>query len=289
MAVAVQQMYPVAHLPLILGVLRRLEVATVIDRLLPPHPAHVISCGRGVEALVLAILDGDHALYKVGQRLEERGMLALLQPELTRASLHDDRLGHILDALFVANLNKVFSAIALKALEVYAIPTPWLPQDTTTMALYGAYEDVPKTVGAPRPAYGHSKDGRDDLKQVLLSLGVSGDGGLPLRVGLRDGNCSDSVETPLAIEECLALGLESMRGIVADSKAYSRRTLGLCLERGVGLVTLVPRTCAVRQELEAWGQQQPPFPLLIEKLGRTKDEAPRRWHGQSVLRQVEVE
>ncbi len=140
-------------------------------------------------------------------------------------------------------------------------------------------------MGAPRPAYGHSKDGRDDLKQVLLSLGVSGDGGLPLRVG----NRSDSVDPPLAIEECLALGLESMRGIVADSKAYSRRTLGLCLERGVGLVTLVPRPCAVRQELEAWGQQQPTFPLLIEKLGRTKDEAPRRWHGQSVLRQVEVE
>ena len=289
MTVAVQQIYSVAHLPLILGVLRRLEVATVIDRLLPPHPAHVLSCGHGVEAWVLAILDGDHALYKVGQRLEERGMLALLQPGLTRASLHDYRLGHMLDALFAANLNKVFSALALKALEVYGIRTPWLHQDTTTIALYGAYEGVPKTVGAPRPAYGHSKDGRDDLKQVLLSLGVSGDGGLPLRVGLRDGNRSDSVETPLAIEECLALGLESMRGIVADSKAYSRRTLGLCLERGVGLVTLVPRTCAVRQELEAWGQQQPTFPLLIEKLGRTKDEAPRRWHGQSVLRQVEVE
>jgi len=65
--------------------------------------------------------------------------------------------------------------------------------------------------------------------------------------------------------------------------------LGLCLEKGIGFVTLVPRTCAVRQELEAWGQQQPALPLLGEKPGRTTDEAPRRWHGQSVLRQVEVE
>jgi hypothetical protein len=31
------------------------------------------------------------------------------------------------------------------------------------------------------------------------------------------------------------------------------------------------------------------LPLLVEKPGRTKDEAPRRWHGQSVIRQVEVE
>jgi transposase len=172
---------------------------------------------------------------------------------------------------------------------VYAIPPPWLHQDTTTIALYGAYADEPQTPGAPRPAYGHSKDGREDLKQVLLSLGVSGDGGIPLRVGLRDGNLSDSVETPVAIAECLALGLEGVRGIVADSKAYSRRTLGLCLERGIDFVTLVPRTCAVRQELEAWGQHQSALPLLVEKPGRTKDEAPRRWHGQSVLRQVEVE
>jgi transposase len=139
MAIAVQQMYPIAHVPLVLGVLRRLEVATVIDR--------------------------------------------------------------------------------LKALAVYAIPTPWLPQDTTTMALSGAYADEPKTVGAPRPAYGHSTDGRADLKQGLLSLGVSGAGGLPLRLGGRDGNRNDRVEPPLAIEECLALGVEGGRGIVADSTA----------------------------------------------------------------------
>ena len=152
MAMTVQQMHPVAHLPLVLGVLRRLEVATVIDRLIPPHPAHGLSCGRGVEALVRAILEGHHALYKVGQRLEERGMLTLLQPGLTRAALNDYRLGHILDAVFAANLNTVFGAVALQALEVYAIPTPWLHQDTTTIALYGASADEPQTPGAPRPA-----------------------------------------------------------------------------------------------------------------------------------------
>src|SRR2546427_8937286 len=289
MATTIQQMHPVAHLPLVLGVLRRLEVATIIDRLIPPHPAHELSCGRGVEALVLAILDGHHALYKVGRRLEERGMLTLLQPGLTRIALNDYRLGHILEALFAANLNKVYGAIALKALEVYALPRPWLHQDTTIIALHGAYADEPKSPEAPHPASGHSKDGRDDLKQVLLSLGVSGDGSIPLRLGRRDGKRSDSVETPVAIEECLALGLEGVRGIVADSKAYSRRTLGVCLEHKIDLVTLVPRTCAVRQELEAWGRQQPTLPLLVENPGRTQDEAPRRWHGHSVLRQVAVE
>jgi transposase len=221
MAVAIQQISPVTHLPLVLGVVRKLNVAALIDTLCPPHPAHVLSCGRGVETLLLAILDGHHALYKVGARLEERGMVPLLQPRLTRASLHDYRLGQILDALFAAHLNRVFGVIPLNALEVYALSTPWLHQDTTTITLYGAYEEEARLGEGPvppRPAYGHSKDGRDDLKQVLLSLGVSSDG-LPLRLGGRDGNTSDSTETPVAIEECLALGLDGVRGIVADSKA----------------------------------------------------------------------
>ena len=291
MAVAIHHISPVAHLPLVLGVIRKLNVAALIDTFCPPHPAHILSSGRGVEALLLAILDGHHALYKVGARLEDRGMLPLLQPGLTRASLHDDRLGQILDALFAAQLNRVFGAIALHALEVYALSTPWLHQDTTTITLYGAYEEEAHPVEGlvpPRPAYGHSKDGHDDLKQVLLSLGVSSDG-LPLRMGVRDGNTSDSTETPVAIEECLALGLDGIRGIVADSKAYCKRTLGLCLEKQVGLITLVPRTCAVRQELETWGQQHGALPLLLEKPGRTRQEPPRRWYGQSVVRRVPVE
>jgi hypothetical protein len=138
MAIAMHQMRPVAHLPLVLGVIRKLNVAALIDTFCPPHPAHVLSCGRGVEALVLALLDGHHALYKVGTRLEERGMLPLLQDNLGRASLHDDRLGQMLDALFAANLNRVFGAIALNALEVYALSAPWLHQETTTITLYGA-------------------------------------------------------------------------------------------------------------------------------------------------------
>ena len=108
-------------------------------------------------------------------------------------------------------------------------------------------------------------------------------------MGVRDGNTSDSTETPVAIEECLALGLDGVRGIVADSKAYCQRTLGLCLEKGVGLITLVPHTCAVRQELEAWGQQHGALPLLLEKPGRMRQEPPRRWYGQSVIRSVAVE
>ena len=108
-------------------------------------------------------------------------------------------------------------------------------------------------------------------------------------MGLCDGNTSDSVDVRQAIQDSLALGLAGVKGIVADSKAYSQRTLGLCVEQQVGLVTLVPRTCAIRQEVEAWGQQQRSLPLLLEKPGRRRQDTPRRWYGRSVTRPVEVE
>ena len=92
MAVTVDRVAPVAHLPLVLGVLRKLEIATLIVSMMPPHPDQVVSAGRAVEALVVSILDGHHALYKVGRRLDKRGMLPLLQPGLAPESLHDSRL-----------------------------------------------------------------------------------------------------------------------------------------------------------------------------------------------------
>ena len=66
MAVSMQQSSPVAHWPVVLGVICKRNVASLIDTLCPPHPAPVLSCGHGVEALLLAILAGHHALYKVG-------------------------------------------------------------------------------------------------------------------------------------------------------------------------------------------------------------------------------
>ena len=85
------------------------------------------------------------------------------------------------------------------------------------------------------------------------------------------------------------MGLAGFTGIVADSKAYSQRTLGLCLEQQVGLVTLVPRTCGIRQEVEAWGQKQSSLPLLVDKPARRRRDTPRRWYGRSLTRKVEVE
>jgi hypothetical protein len=235
MAVARHQSSPVAPFPLVLGGVRKLNGAVLIETCGPAHPGQMLSCGRGVEARLLAIVDGHHALYKGGTRLGERGMVPLLQPGLKRTALQAYRLGQIRATLVAAPLQQVLGAVALRALAVDAVPTPWRHQETTTLTRYGASEaarragrqdlHTPAEPIPPRPASGHRQDGHAALTPVLLRLGVSRDG-LPLRLGRRDGTTRDSPETPVAIADDLALGLEGVRGLVADRKADCQRTRG---------------------------------------------------------------
>ena len=87
----------------------------MIESLMTPHPAQVLATGRGVEALGLAMLAGEHARDKVGQRLDERGLLARLPPGRTRAALPASRCGPLLEALWAAPLPQVLRASARKA------------------------------------------------------------------------------------------------------------------------------------------------------------------------------
>ena len=155
MALTMQQSRPVAHGPVGLGVVRQRNVAALLDTCGPPHPAPILACGRGVEALLLALRAGHPALSKVGARLEDRGLCPLRQPGRARASLHDDRLGPRRAALLAAPLNRVWGGRARHALEGSALSPPWRPQETTTRPLYGAYEAAARPGAGlvpPRPA-----------------------------------------------------------------------------------------------------------------------------------------
>ena len=284
MALPVPPRPPVAPWPCVLGVVRRLEVATVIDRLLPPHPAHQLSGGRGVEARGRAILDGPHARAQVGQRLDERGLVTLLQSGRTRAALKASRLGPSLEALWAATLPQGESAVALTALAGEASATPWWPQDTTPLALSGADADAPTPPGAPRPASGQSQDGRAARQPGRRRRGGSGAGGGPGRLGRRAGHRRARGEPPVAMAAGLAGGGAGGRGLVAARKAERRRPVGGWLAQGRGVLPCVPRPGAVRQARAAWGQQPPVVPRFVEPPGRTQDEGPRRGHGHRGLR-----
>ena len=138
MAVPMPHSRPVAHWPLVLGGGRTRKVAPLLAPVCPPPPAPVLAGGRGVEARLLAMRDGPPALSKGGARVAERGLVSLLQPGLTRASLHAERLGPRRAALLAAHRTRVCGALARHALAVSAMAPPWLPPETTTRTRSGA-------------------------------------------------------------------------------------------------------------------------------------------------------
>ena len=109
---------PVAHLPVVRGVVRQRNVAALLETFCPPPPAPVLACGRGVAALVLALRDGPHALSQVGARLEDRGRFPLRQPGRPRAARPASRRGQRRAALWAAHRHRVGGASALTALAV---------------------------------------------------------------------------------------------------------------------------------------------------------------------------
>ncbi len=71
-----------------------------------------------------------------------------------------------------------------------------LHNDSTTVTLTGQYVDAKreKTLGdlaIPAITWGHNKDHRSDLKQLLYILTVTDDGGVPIYFHAASGNVAD--------------------------------------------------------------------------------------------------
>ena len=82
-------------------------------------------------------------------------------------------------------------------------------------------EPVPITI-----TKGYSRDHRPDLKQFIIDLIVSGDGGIPLFLRLADGNEQDKgVFGEIPVEYQSIIDFETM--IVVDSTLYTAKNLQL--------------------------------------------------------------
>jgi hypothetical protein len=75
------------HLPLVGAMLRELAVQDTLDTLMPPHDRKAVTVGECVEALVLTILTGEHALSRVAATLAGYDLEVILQRPLDAAHL----------------------------------------------------------------------------------------------------------------------------------------------------------------------------------------------------------
>jgi transposase len=78
-------------------------------------------------------------------------------------------------------------SVALSVCQQEGIDLRFSSLDTTSFSLTGEYEPDSDEHGV-LVTYGYSKDHRPDLKQVILELMVSQDGGVPFMSKSHDGN-----------------------------------------------------------------------------------------------------
>jgi transposase len=269
------------HLPLVGAMLRELAVKETLEALIPPHERNAVTVGECIEALVLVILTGEHALSRVAETLAGYDLGVIFQRPMDAAHFHDNRLGRALDALWGAGLDRIYGAVISQAIQRYALDLARLHTDATSLKLYGAYERGADEEG-PLVTFGYSRDHRPDLKQLLFGLTVTAEG-VPVWGHVTDGNQSDSTEHRFHITQ-LRQHLPDVGEplLVADSKFFAGETIALAAAHRFRFVTLVPQTVGLRQVVvEAPDLRE--LPLLWEQPGRRRGE-PEQYRGASVIR-----
>lgn len=226
------------------------------------------SPGERILAMVLDILTGKSPLYRVQDRLAETDVPLLLGRGRTAADFSDDALGRALDKFFRAGPAAVFTAVAAQAYAREAIELRTGHWDSTSRSLQGAYpaaeeDEDPSDPANPSPPHavprrGHSKDHRPDLKQVLLTVFVNGEG--VLRFGsVASGNTSDKTLNRRMIEELVAaFSPQELQDLiyVADSSLVTGPNLAGLRQAQIRFISRCPSTFAVAQAAKdtAWAQ-----------------------------------
>jgi transposase len=225
------------HLGIVAGIVDDAGLVQEIDRRLGVHPQEHLSCGQAVKAMILNGLGFLSApLYLFGEFFSGKATEHLIGPGVRPEHLNDDRLGRVLDKLFEAGLTEVFVGVASRAAERFGVPmaTSSIYLDATSFHLHGRYEtaaaddddddDDEREPEEIRLTYGYSRDQRPDLKQFVVDLMSTGDGGIPLFLRVADGNESDQAVFADLIKDFRArLNLDVL--FVADAALYGAENL----------------------------------------------------------------
>lgn len=162
----------------------------------------------------------------------------------------------MLDRLFDADRASLITEVVLSAVREFNLELHQLHNDSTTVTFSGAYQDA---TGAARGGkatlkvtYGHNKDHRPDLKQLLCVLTVSADGAVPIAFRVEDGNTTDDVTHIPTWDELAALVGRNDFLYVADAKLANRAAMDHINTRGGRFVTVLPRTRREDRAFRDW-------------------------------------
>lgn len=258
------------HLGLIAGLIDEIGIVQKINELVGEQPGEIVSPGLVVKAMIINGLGMVSApLYLFSKFFEGKAVEHLLGTGIQASHLNDDRLGRVLDKLYLTGITEIFTTIALSAAQKFEINTDTSHLDSSSFHLHGKYEKELPLVSfssretdsnqldnssinhqtSPIPieiTYGYSRDHRPDLKQFILDLICSGDGDVPLFLRVASGNESDnSIFASICQDFKNKLNLDSL--MVADSALYTAPNLEMLTN--LRWLTRVPLSLKQAQQL----------------------------------------
>ena len=240
--------YQVGALPILNDLLRRMQLEEFLRAALPPEDRRTkLSPTKALLVLLRNVLVSREPIYGVGEWAARHAPNMLgLQPREIRL-LNDDRVGRALDRLFLVDVPSLVLAIVGHVVKRFRVRLDELHNDSTTITFYGAYLNAAQErryLGRPTLAvtFGHNKDHRPDLKQLLYILTVSRDGGVPVHFRVQSGNTTDDQTHRETWELLRQLTGRADFLYVADSKLATTENMKYLAGQGGRFVSVLPRT-----------------------------------------------
>lgn len=238
----------IAALPILEHFLSRLRLREFLrDHLPREHGRTRVPTATALLVLLRNLLISREPLYGVGEwaARHEPTLLGLSEPQVF--ALNDDRIGRALDRLFDANIPALVLTVVAHAVREFDVSLDELHNDSTTITFHGDYESAERERtlrGRLRLAvtWGHNKDHRPDLKQLLYILTVTGDGAVPVQFRVESGNATDDHSHQGTWD--LLCQLTGRRDFlyIADCKLATTENMAYLHQRGGRFLTVLPRT-----------------------------------------------
>ena len=239
------------HLGIVAGIVDAIGLVEIINDLLGKEEEEKVSAGQVVKAMILNGLGFvSQPLYMFSKFFESIPCEHLIGEGVRAEYLNDDKVGRVMDKMFLKGLETIFLAVSLNAIQKFKIVTTTSHLDSSSIHVHGEYktplpevifekskiedesdqeESQLKSRQAINITYGYSRDHRPDLKQFLIELICTGDADIPLFFKTASGNKVDSSYFgEIAVEYKNQIQLDSL--IVADCALYTSANLKLMSE-----------------------------------------------------------
>lgn len=211
------------HLGVIAGLIKELGLKELLEQKLGTHQDEKISTGEAIIGMILNGLGFTNSVLSLSPQFFENRPVELLFREGVKAEdFNHYKLGRSLEKCFEYGTEALFSELALEICKKENVDRRFNHLDTTSFSTYGTYENQADDEEV-EINLGYSKDHRPDLKQMVLEMMVTQDGGIPILGKCLSGNSSDSKVFEKRSQELKQqfAASEEIKYLIADSKLYS--------------------------------------------------------------------